>query len=62
MLVITRRKDESIYIGNDISIHIFGISNSQVKIGIKAPKDVQIARDNCIKDKDKNIIAHEKKD
>jgi len=62
MLILTRRVDEKILIGNDIVIHVCSIAGNQVKIGIKAPKDIQIKRDNCIRDKDKNIIDYSKKD
>ena len=44
MLVLTRKKGESIQIGNDIEITITQIKGYQVKIGIKAPKNVEIHR------------------
>ena len=44
MLVLTRRNGESIKIGNDIEITIISAKNDQVKIGIKAPSDVDIFR------------------
>jgi carbon storage regulator len=44
MLVVSRRLGETIRINNDISIVITRISNSQVKVGITAPKNVRIAR------------------
>lgn len=44
MLVLTRKKGESIQIGNDIEITITQIKGDQVKIGIKAPKNVEIHR------------------
>ncbi|MET3697650.1 carbon storage regulator CsrA [Bacillus oleivorans] len=44
MLVLTRKNGESIQIGDDIEITILSVKNDQVKIGIKAPKDIEIVR------------------
>jgi len=44
MLIVTRKKGESLMIGDDIEIVISKIDDGSVKIGIKAPKDVQILR------------------
>lgn len=44
MLIITRKKGESIMIGEDIELIISKIDDGSVKIGIKAPKDVSILR------------------
>ena len=44
MLIITRKKGESLMIGDDIEIVISKIDDGSVKIGIKAPKDIEILR------------------
>lgn len=44
MLVLTRKINEEIKIGSDIIIKIISTSDNQVKIGIDAPKSVQILR------------------
>lgn len=44
MLIITRKKGESLMIGDNIEIIISKIEDGSVKLGIKAPKDVQILR------------------
>ncbi|RFU63946.1 carbon storage regulator CsrA [Peribacillus glennii] len=44
MLVLTRKNGETIKIGNDIEITIISSKNDQVKIGIKAPKEIEIVR------------------
>jgi carbon storage regulator len=44
MLVLTRKNGESIKISDDIEITIIASKNDQVKIGIKAPKHVEIYR------------------
>ncbi len=49
MLVLTRKKDESIIIGDEIEIIVSEISEDKVKIAIKAPKNVKIFRKELIK-------------
>lgn len=44
MLIITRKKGESLMIGDDIEIVISKIDDGSVKIGIKAPRNIQILR------------------
>ncbi|EGD47767.1 carbon storage regulator, CsrA [Ruminiclostridium papyrosolvens DSM 2782] len=44
MLVLSRKKDQSLMIGNDIELTIIDIQGDQVKIGLKAPKNVSIYR------------------
>ncbi|MBA2871320.1 carbon storage regulator [Anoxybacillus calidus] len=44
MLVLTRRLKEAIQIGDDIEITVLAISGDQVKLGINAPKHVEIHR------------------
>lgn len=44
MLVLSRKKNESIIIGDDIEIVIVDIKGDQVKIGVKAPKSVTVHR------------------
>jgi len=44
MLILTRKKNESIQIGDDIEIKVLGIEGDQVKLGIAAPKSVEIHR------------------
>ncbi len=44
MLIITRKKGESLMIGDDIEVIISRIDDGSVKVGIKAPKDISILR------------------
>jgi carbon storage regulator len=44
MLVLTRKKDESIMIGHGIEVVVLGIDGDKVRIGIEAPKDITILR------------------
>ena len=49
MLLLTRSSDESIIIDGGIKITVLEISGSQVKIGIDAPKEVKVYRDEIYK-------------
>lgn len=44
MLVLTRKNGESIKISDDIEVTILSIKGDQVKIGIKAPKEIEVYR------------------
>lgn len=44
MLILSRKLDEKIKIGNDITITIIDIKGDQVKIGVEAPKNVKVFR------------------
>lgn len=45
MLILTRRVGESVMIGDDVVVTVLGIKGNQVRIGINAPKDVSVHRD-----------------
>jgi carbon storage regulator len=44
MLILSRRKDESVIIDGRIEVAIVDIKGDQVKLGIKAPRDVKVFR------------------
>ncbi|SDQ25254.1 carbon storage regulator, CsrA [Virgibacillus subterraneus] len=44
MLVLTRKQNESIQIGDDIEIKVLAIDGDQIKLGIDAPKSIDIHR------------------
>jgi len=55
MLILTRRVGETLVIGDDVSITVLGVKGNQVRIGIKAPKDVSVHREEIYE-----RIQHEK--
>jgi carbon storage regulator len=44
MLVITRKPEQSIVIGGDVEVIVLGITKDGVRLGIKAPRNVQVHR------------------
>lgn len=48
MLVVTRKTDESLRISDNIEITVLEISKDRVKLGISAPKDIKIIRNELI--------------
>jgi carbon storage regulator len=58
MLVLTRKKNESLILNENIEITVLGIDGDQIKLGIKAPKEVQILRKEIvIKTENENLNA-----
>ena len=45
MLILTRRVGESLMIGDNVDVTVLGIRGNQVRIGINAPKDVSVHRE-----------------
>ncbi len=45
MLILTRREDEKILIGDNIILQVLGIEGNRVRLGLDAPKDIAILRE-----------------
>ena len=45
MLILTRRVGETLMIGDSVSVTVLGVKGNQVRIGINAPKDVSVHRE-----------------
>ncbi len=63
MLILTRRVGETLMIGDDIKVTVLGVKGTQVRIGIEAPKDVGVHRQeiyNVIQEEIKNATASNK--
>ena len=45
MLILTRRVGETVMIGDDVTVTILGVKGNQVRVGINAPKNVAVHRE-----------------
>lgn len=57
MLILTRRTEETIIINGDIRVTVLGIKGNQVRLGIEAPRDVSVHREEI-----QNRIQQEKQE
>ena len=67
MLILTRRVGETLVIGDDVTITVLGVRGNQVRVGVNAPKDVAVHREEIyqrIQDEktDENSCENNKKD
>jgi len=63
MLVLARKLNESIVLGDDITLTVISIDKGVVKLGIDAPKNISIMRSELLEDvKDANIAAAKEAD
>ncbi|WP_295544077.1 carbon storage regulator CsrA [uncultured Thiohalocapsa sp.] len=45
MLILTRRVGETLMIGDDVTVTVLGVKGNQVRIGVNAPRDVAVHRE-----------------
>ncbi len=55
MLILTRRVGETLMIGDDVTVTVLGVKGNQVRIGVNAPRDVAVHREEIYE-----RIKHEK--
>ena len=48
MLILTRRVGETVVIGENIEITVLGVKGGQVRLGVKAPRDVSVHREEIV--------------
>jgi carbon storage regulator len=59
MLILTRRVGESLMVGEEITVTVLGVKGNQVRIGIDAPKDVAVHREEIFQRIKNNDDSHE---
>ncbi len=55
MLILSRRIGESLMIGDDIEVRVFDVSGNNVRLGIQAPDDVVILRDELYRENERQL-------
>lgn len=58
MLILTRRSGETVMIGDDIAVAVLGVKGNQVRLGIDAPRDIAVHREEIYR----NVKSSENKD
>lgn len=48
MLILTRRVGETVMIGDEIEVTVLGVKGNQVRLGVKAPRDVAVHREEIL--------------
>ena len=59
MLILTRRPQETIRVGEDITITILGVEGNKVRVGIAAPRNVAVDREEVFERKQREQAAEE---
>jgi carbon storage regulator len=61
MLILTRRVGETVVIGDDVDVTVLGVKGNQVRLGVKAPREVSVHREEIykrIKDEEQENSDH----
>jgi len=59
MLILTRRVGETLMIGDEVSVTVLGVKGNQVRIGVNAPRDVSVHREEIYERIKNEQLPHE---
>jgi carbon storage regulator len=57
MLVLTRKREQSIIIGENVEIMVLGVSGDKVRLGITAPREIDVFRKEVIDERGPEVIS-----
>ncbi len=64
MLILTRRVGETVMIGSDVTVTVLGVKGNQVRVGVNAPRDVAVHREEIFerikREEQANSLEHAK--
>lgn len=62
MLILTRRVGETLMVGDEVTVTVLGVKGNQVRIGVNAPKDVAVHREEIYQriQREKSEAGHER--
>lgn len=60
MLILTRKPDETLVIDQHIRVHVMSVNGNQVRIGIEAPKDMEVDREEIFLRKQQERHTHQR--
>ena len=61
MLILTRRVGETLMVGDEVTVTVLGVKGNQVRLGVNAPKDVAVHREEIYEriKKEQDPVGHE---
>lgn len=59
MLILTRRVNETLMVGEDVTVTVLGVKGNQVRIGVNAPKDTSVHREEIYRRIQREELAEE---